>query len=289
MSWIFTRRVLIIMPTHSSFEEQIRAYNEELRRYYAQSHPAPPAKPEPAAEPEEAEAVAETAVVPEAEPTAAETEAAPVERPWESARVDDWMEQILHPADEETAAPAEPVWADTAWSDPGEEAADPWASVAAFMEREGLADYAGEIDPVEPPPAEASPRADEGYLQVRVFSARGAVPLVGASVSVIGHSPTGQETLLYLNRTDISGIAPQVSLPTPDRALSLRPGDATPFLNYIVQVSAPGYATIRNEGVSVYGGVTSLQGVQMIPLPEPQSEYENVVVVRPGGAPPELN
>ena len=285
MSWIFAGRVLINMPTHSSFEEQIRAYNEELRRYYAQSHPASPTSPESEPEPEPAEeppaAKPETPPQPdekvEEEPVADET--MPVERPWESAQVDEWMEQILHPKAAED-----------------EEAVDPWASVAAFMEREGLSGFAEQTEPApepEAPPADAVPPTDEnsdaGYLQVRVFSARGAVPLVGANVSVIGHNPAGQETLLYLNRTDISGIAPQVSLPTPDRALSLRPGDATPFLNYIVQVSAPGYATIRNEGVSVYGGITSLQGVQMIPLPEPQSEYENTVVIRPGGAPPELN
>ena len=276
MSWIFAGRVLIIMPTHSSFEEQIRAYNEELRRYYAQSHPAavPSSEPDraeeppmPAAEEEAVEVEApleETPAVPEA------TEPAPVERPWESAQVDEWMETLLHPE-----------------AIPDEEPVDPWASVTAFMEREGLADYAAEPDPSEP--AQTDENTDTGYLQVRVFSARGAVPLVGAMVSVIGHDPAGQETLLYLNRTDMSGLAPQVSLPTPDRALSLKPGDATPFVSYVVQVSAPGYATIRNEGVSVYGGVTSLQGVQMIPLPEPQSEYENVVVVRPGGAPPELN
>ena len=308
MSWIFARRVLMRMPSSPSFEEQIRAYNEELRRYYAQSHPASQTqapKPEPAPEPEIAEEAAEVVSVPETDIPAEEMEAAPaetapVEQPWEALSVDEWIEQVLHQkpgTKPPTEADAGPVWADTSWSDPEPgDPDDPWASVAAFMEREGLSGFA---DPPEPAPqpaeplAEATPAADEnsdtGYLQVRVFSARGAVPLVDAMVSVIGHNPAGEETLLHLNRTDQSGIAPQVSLPTPDRALSLKPGDATPFLNYVVQVSAPGYATIRNERVSVYGGVTSLQGVQMIPLPEPQSEYENVVVVRPGGAPPELN
>lgn len=244
------------MPTSPSFEEQIRAYNEELRRYYAQSHPAPreePSAPAPAAEPPT-----------EPEPVAAEPSsdiesppASPVERPWESAKVEAWMEQILRSAEQST---------------------DPWDSVESFMAE-------------TPSPEPDSPDApdDVGFLQVRVFSARGAVPLVGATVSVIGHDPAGQETLLHMDRTDQSGIAPQVSLPTPDRALSYRPGDATPFFTYVVQVNAPGYVTVRNEGVSVYGGVTSLQGVPMIPLPEPQIDYENEVVVRPGGAPPELN
>ena len=101
MSWIFAGRVLINMPTHSSFEEQIRAYNEELRRYYAQSHPASPTSPESEPEPEPVEeppaAKPETPPQPaeevEEEPVADET--MPVERPWESAQVDEWMGQIV--------------------------------------------------------------------------------------------------------------------------------------------------------------------------------------------------
>ena len=262
------------MAIPSSFEELIRAYNDELRRYYAQGHPAPKAaemedvkepeepavsetEPEPEAETESE--VAETEIdavddIPEADEAADEPDPAPeppTERPWESLSVDEWIEQILHP----------PVPA----SEPDER-------------------------PDMPAPTAPSDENDEvGFLQVRTYSARGAVPLVDAVVSVIGHDTEGRETLLHMNRTDESGISPQVSLPAPDRALSLKPGDATPFLTYIVQVSAPGYATVRNEGVTIYSGVTSLQGVPMIPLPDPQADYAGAVVIRPGGAPPELN
>ncbi|MBR3290151.1 MAG: hypothetical protein IKI63_05190 [Clostridia bacterium] len=335
MSWIFARRVLILMPTSPSFEEQIRAYNEELRRYYAQSHAAiPPSEPEDvnksdaarnAAEPHtdmdlemnrvdtETEAGAETEILPEmtaaekapdnghdresdVEDDRDEMPAPPVERPWEAIRTEEWMAKKLNP------------WAGTAeFADDGSmnRQAPPFGYNPPQAVENDAGGEKGEVSAVESDESsEADGRSDAvnsggdggenensdiGFLQVRVFSARGAVPLVGAIVSIIGHNAAGQETLLHMERTDQSGIAPQVSLPTPDRALSYKPGDATPFLNYIVQVSAPGYVTIRNERVAVYGGVTSLQGVPMIPLPEPQADYQNEVVVRPGGAPPELN
>ena len=296
MGWNIAGRVLIIMPSSPSFEEQIRTYNEELRRYYAQSHAASRAEPKPEQIPEQPPVFSEPPP-PEAEPIRpAEDETAPpveqpepeppVERPWESVRVDEWMRQILRrpvPAEDAEPFPEEatdPLFPDEAEKDAGEQGrqAPPFGNDPP----QPVEEHADTWD-------QADENSDVGFLQVRVFSARGAVPLVDAAVSVIGHNAAGLETLLHLSRTDASGIAPQVSLPTPDRALSYRPGDATPFLNYVVQVNAPGYATVRNERVAVYGGVTSLQSVPMIPLPEPQSDYENAVVIRPGGAPPELN
>lgn len=114
-----------------------------------------------------------------------------------------------------------------------------------------------------PPPT----LTDIGSLQVRVSTEDQAVPIEGAVVTVSHNSDNG----VVLDRTfvtDNSGLTPLIDLATKDRALSLTPGNPSPFSEYTVQVVADGYYTKRFERIPIYGGVTAIQSVSMIPLPE---------------------
>ncbi len=130
---------------------------------------------------------------------------------------------------------------------------------------------------------------DVGTLVVRLQSARGTIPIVGATVTVY-RVEEGGDRLLYMGETDENGETPEWSLPTLDRNLSLEPGVAAPYVNYAVQANAVGYAAFLNEGVSIFGGVQTLQRIPMLPLPEPASDYENTILVtRPQNPLSELN
>ena len=110
-----------------------------------------------------------------------------------------------------------------------------------------------------------------GYLIVNVSTARGAIPLPGASVTVMYEEPDNSSILTVLT-TDMSGKTDKIELPTPERALSTSPGNIKPYASYTVQVEKEGYYMVTNTGVPVFSGVTSVQPVEMLPLAEYNSD-----------------
>lgn len=137
--------------------------------------------------------------------------------------------------------------------------------------------------------ASQAAETDIGTLIVRLQSARGTIPIVGATVMVFRQSVEG-DRLIYMGETDENGESPEWALPTLDRNLSLEPGVAVPYVNYAVQANAVGYAAYLNEGVSIFGGIQTLQRIFMLPLPEPASALEETLLVtRPQNPLSELN
>lgn len=110
-----------------------------------------------------------------------------------------------------------------------------------------------------------------GYLVVNVSTARGAIPLRDAAVTVYYDEPdnTGVHSVLT---TDMSGKTAKIELPAPARILSESPGNGKPFATYTVTVEKSGYYPVTNTGVPVFAGVTSIQPVEMIPLAEYASD-----------------
>ena len=112
--------------------------------------------------------------------------------------------------------------------------------------------------------------AGRGFLQVRVSTARDALPVADASV-VVTYRPRegeGEGQALYSAITDRSGLTPVFSLPAPDPALSEKPGLGTPFQEYRVRVAAPRFLTQIFEGAPVFGGVTTVQPAALEPAPD---------------------
>lgn len=154
----------------------------------------------------------------------------------------------------------------------------PAADATALSEGEGaIADSDGETASTAPPvsptgsgnPANPSglPETDTGYLQVQVYTAQGAVPIPGAYITISRDNSEGEE-LFTLTFSDSNGFSPLLPVPTVSSSLSQQPGTPAPFSTYNIRVDVPGYFTMRDLRVPVYGGVTSVQPAAMIPLPE---------------------
>ena len=113
------------------------------------------------------------------------------------------------------------------------------------------------------------PEDATGYLVVRAFTARNALPIEGATVTVMRHkagSTSGE--VLKITRTGPDGNTPVMELPTVKAELSEVPGNPCPYSTYDVQIDYPGNFSILNVGVPVYDGIKSLQPAEMVPLPE---------------------
>ncbi len=113
-----------------------------------------------------------------------------------------------------------------------------------------------------------------GYLIVNVSTARGAIPLPGASVTVFYDEENNTSVYTVLT-TDMSGKTDKIELPAPPRSLSESPGSAKPYATYTLQIDKDGYYRITNTNVPIFSGVTSIQPVEMIPKAEynPDTTY----------------
>ena len=110
---------------------------------------------------------------------------------------------------------------------------------------------------------------NQGRLIVQVSAASGAVPIPNASVIVRGRDTETQEfyTLGAL-RTDQSGITEAISIATPPLSESLSPGGKQPFSEISTEVTADGYFSAVNFNIPIYPGITSIQPIALIPLPD---------------------
>lgn len=106
-----------------------------------------------------------------------------------------------------------------------------------------------------------------GYLIIRVSTARGAIPLENATVTVRGSTPQNSG-VIYSLETDISGLTPKLPLPAPPRSNSLAPNGETPFSLWNIDVFSKGFITAHYSNVPVYSGITSVQSAELVPLSE---------------------
>ena len=113
-----------------------------------------------------------------------------------------------------------------------------------------------------------------GYLVVRVSTARGAIPLENATVSVRG-STLQNSDITYSLETDVSGLTPRLPLPAPPIGNSLSPNQATPYSLWNIDVFLKGFVSAKYSGVPVYSGITSVQSAELVPLSEGFEPYEN--------------
>ena len=110
-----------------------------------------------------------------------------------------------------------------------------------------------------------------GYLIVRVSTARGAIPLENASVTVYNYDPefeNGRGNIISVHASGAGGLTDRITLPAPPRSLSLSPGGPKPYETYNVTVTKDGYLKQSYINVPVFEGITAIQNADMIPLPE---------------------
>ncbi len=127
------------------------------------------------------------------------------------------------------------------------------------------------MDPTNERPNLPTPAVGLGYLIVHVTTARGAIPLEGAQVTVRDYSPEFTENRGDVRATLISGRdgnTERISLPTSPVGDSLSPGTVQPFSIYNLEVHLEGYRGQFYYALPIFEGITAVQPVDMIPLSE---------------------
>ena len=104
----------------------------------------------------------------------------------------------------------------------------------------------------------------QGYLQVDVVSDVNNFPVQDAEITI--SSVDTPETVIRRLMTNSSGQTENVVLEAPPKALSLSPGDARPYSEYQVAVSAPGYEPAVITGTEILADTTAIQNVRLHPL-----------------------
>ena len=110
-----------------------------------------------------------------------------------------------------------------------------------------------------------------GYMIVRVTTARGAIPLEGATVTVSNYAPefeSGRGDAIAVYTTNSSGLTERFALPAPPRALSMSPGNGKSYQTYNISVAKDGYYQQYYINAPVFEGITAIQNADMIPLPD---------------------
>ena len=128
-------------------------------------------------------------------------------------------------------------------------------------------------------PSSANARGN-GYLIVRVTTARGAIPLEGALVTVRDYKPEFTEPrgdVLYSLTSGRDGNTERISLSAPAKGDSLAPGNGQPFAIYNLEVQLEGYRGQSYFALPIFEGITAIQPVDLIPL----SENGRLEAVRP--------
>jgi len=119
-----------------------------------------------------------------------------------------------------------------------------------------------------------------GYLIVHVTTARGAIPLEGALVTVRDYKPEFTEPrgdVLYSLVSGRDGNTERISLSAPAMGDSLTPGNEHPFAIYNLEVQLEGYRGQSYFALPIFEGITAIQPVDLIPL----SENGRLEAVRP--------
>lgn len=112
-----------------------------------------------------------------------------------------------------------------------------------------------------------------GYLSVTVRTAGGALPVPGAAITV---RAVGGDVMAVVF-SDGGGITVRIALPAPPVSNSKQPDSGTPYSFYNIDTEKTGFFGVRNLRVPIYSGVTAIQPIDLIPLPENNA----------GNAPPE--
>lgn len=103
-----------------------------------------------------------------------------------------------------------------------------------------------------------------GFLRVQVFAGEQTFPVSNANI-VVTKNFGSRENVFYEENTDISGVMSRVSLPAPDKSLSVYPTSLQPYSTYDISVTHPGYNKVVIHNCVVFDGIETAQMVELIP------------------------
>ena len=114
---------------------------------------------------------------------------------------------------------------------------------------------------------------DSGTLIVRTYTAGGALPVAKTVVRISG-SDEENRFVEFTLLTDVDGLSPRITLPSPSKSSSLSPGASEqPYAQYNIEISKEGYYPKSINNVALFSGTDTFQPVNMVPI----SIYQNGV------------
>ena len=108
--------------------------------------------------------------------------------------------------------------------------------------------------------------SEYGKLRIETTSGNRSVPVEDVLVIVTRGSETPAEVIAVL-MTDSSGATRTLEIPAPSRQRSESPTDRTVSAFVNITAFKKGYYEVENRNIPIFTGVTSIQPVNMIPLP----------------------
>ena len=118
----------------------------------------------------------------------------------------------------------------------------------------------------------------KGRLNVRVYTSRAQIPMAQATVVVTQRRGDGRYRLLSVQATDSSGGIRPIEVDTPLLSESTSPQAGVPFAVCEVWAEHPGFAVLLVEGVQVFPGVETFQGMELTPLSEGEGRLSHTDV-----------
>lgn len=105
-----------------------------------------------------------------------------------------------------------------------------------------------------------------GTLFITARSASEALPIETAVIRITNSLGflVGEETLT----AEDEGLSLEFSLEAPSASESLSPQEEAPYSTYTVEISSPGFQSVRIEDIQMFGGIRSQLPIEMIPLAE---------------------
>lgn len=104
-----------------------------------------------------------------------------------------------------------------------------------------------------------------GFLKVMVSSGDNAYPVEGALV-IVTQMANGMEGIIKILETNRNGETVVIELPAPlEKGTKVSSGK--PYFYYNVIVFAERHYEVQNKNVAIFNGITSIQPVNLIPVP----------------------
>ena len=130
-----------------------------------------------------------------------------------------------------------------------------------------------------------------GYMEIGVYTALGALPVENATVTIFRNAPDGREIVLTYFKTGIDGQTTVLEVPVEYNPNDPNMDPENYYSTYNVRVSADNYYTVNVVDVQVYPKTKSLLNISLIPVAngEPLDSPGFEVIIPPQGVPVNVN
>lgn len=114
-----------------------------------------------------------------------------------------------------------------------------------------------------------------GYIQVRAYTSTAQFPLQDVAITIT----SSDGTAISMALTDRSGKIRPVAIPVPDRSESQSPDPPErPYAVVNLYARKKGYEQVESENLQVFAGTTTLQNLEMIPLAELPTNWDQTII-----------